>query len=63
MFKRLTVLIGIAVLALALAACAGGDDYGGDEALLPTLTVYPVQLRRRRQRRPHPEQRWFWRNR
>ena len=30
MFKRVMVLTGIAVLALALAACAGGDDYGGD---------------------------------
>ena len=30
MFKRIMVLTGIAVLALALAACAGGDDYGGD---------------------------------
>ena len=59
MFKRLTVLIGIAVLGIALAACGGA--YDGPEAYAPT--VYPVQLRRRRQRRPHPEQRWFWRDR
>ena len=34
MFNRVTVLIGFAVLALALAACAGGEEYGGEAYFL-----------------------------
>ena len=34
MINRVTVLIGFAVLALALAACAGGEEYGGEAYFL-----------------------------